>query len=67
MAIAPHTTLSITDRLCTLQCHKFPRFTCTTKTAHTLYDCLMNYLQKKEFVQCPTDMTRHTLEIVADL
>jgi hypothetical protein len=50
---------------CTMPCHKFPRFSCATKTAHSLYDWLMYYLQKKDYVQCPADMTRHTAEFVA--
>ena len=49
---------------CRLPCHKFPRFACATKTAYTLYDWLMYYLQKKDFVQCSTDMTRNTVEFV---
>jgi len=28
---------------------------------------LMYYLQKKDFVQCPVDMTRHTADFVAAL
>jgi len=55
------------DRWCTLPCHKFPRFACATKIAHSLYHWLMYYLQKTDFVQCPTDMTRHTAEFVAAL
>jgi len=43
---------------CTLPCHKFPRFACATKTGNFLCDWLMFYLQKKDFVQSPTDMTR---------
>jgi len=39
------------ERWCTLPCHKFPKFSCVTKTAHSLYDWLMYYLQKKDFVQ----------------
>ena len=52
---------------CTLPCHKFPRFSCVTKIAHSLYVCLMYYLQKKDSVQCPTDMARHTVDFVAAL
>jgi len=33
----------------TLPCHTFPKFSCATKTAHSLYDWLMYYLQKKDF------------------
>ena len=35
------------DRWCNLICQKFPKFACATKTAHSLYDWLMYYLQKK--------------------
>ena len=55
------------DLLCILSCHKFPKFACANKTAHSLYNWLMYYLQKKDFVQCPPNMTRHTAEIVAAL
>jgi hypothetical protein len=50
---------------CTMTCHKFPTFSCATKTTHSLYDWLIYYLQKKDYVQSPTDMTRHTAEFVA--
>jgi hypothetical protein len=40
---------------CTMPCHKLPKFACATKTAHSLYDWLMNYLQTKDYVQCPSD------------
>jgi len=55
------------ERWCTLPCHKIPKFFCETKTAHSLYDWLMYYLQKKDFVHCPADMTRHTADFVAAL
>ena len=55
------------DHWCTLPCHKFPRLASATKTAHFLYDWLMCYLQKKEFVQCRPDMTRHIAEFFAAL
>jgi len=55
------------ERWCTLPCHMFPKFSCATKTAHSLYGWLMYYLQKKDFVQCPANMTRHTADFVADL
>jgi len=54
-------------RWCTLPCHKFPRFSCATKTTHCLYDWLMHYLRNKEYVQCPTDMIRHSATFVAAL
>jgi len=53
------------DRWCTLHCHKFPTFACANKSARSIYDCLMYYLQNKNYVQCPPDMTRHTAEFVA--
>jgi len=53
------------EHCCTLPCHTFPKFSCATKTAHSLYELLMYYLQKKDFVQCPADMTRHTADFVA--
>jgi hypothetical protein len=52
---------------CTLPCYKFPKFSCATKTAHSLYDWLMYYLQKKDYVHCPADMSRHTTDFVAAL
>jgi len=55
------------DHCSTLSYQKFPKFACATKTAHSLYDLLMYYVQKKVFVQCPPDMTRHTADFVADV
>ena len=55
------------EHWCTLPCHRFPKYSCATKTANSLYDWLMYYLQKKDFVQCPADMTRHTADFVASL
>jgi len=55
------------ERWCTLSCHKFSKFSCASKTAHSLYEWLMYYLKKKNFIQCPTDMTRHTSDFVAAL
>ena len=55
------------ERWCTLPCHKFPKFSCATKTAHSLYDWLIYNLQKKDFVQLPSDMTRHNADFVAAL
>jgi hypothetical protein len=52
---------------CTLPCHKFPKFACATKTAHSLYDCMMHYLQTKDYVQCSSDMIRHTASSTAAL
>jgi hypothetical protein len=54
-------------RLYTLPSNKFPKYACATKTAHSLYDLLMYYLQKKYFIQCPPDMTRHTAHFVTAL
>jgi len=39
------------ERCCNLPCHKFPKYSCANKTAHSFYDCLIYYLQKKNFVQ----------------
>jgi len=55
------------DRWYTLPCHKLPKFASATKTAHYLYDWLMYYLQKKDFIQCPPDMTRRNADFVAAL
>ena len=50
---------------CNMPCHKFPKFACALKTAHSLYDWLMHYLQTIHFVNCPSDMTRHTASFVS--
>jgi len=55
------------EHWCTLPCHRFPKYPCATKKANSLYDWLMYYLQKKDFVQCPADITRHTADFVAAL
>ena len=55
------------ERWCTLTYHKFPNFSCATKTAHSLYDCLLYYLKNKDFVQCRADMTRYTADFFAAL
>jgi len=52
------------EHWCTLPCHRFPKYSCATKT---LYDWLKFYLQKEDFVLCATDMTRHTDDFVAAL
>jgi len=52
---------------CTMPCHKFPKFACATKTAHSLYDWLMHYLQKKDYVESTCDMSRHTAYFVSAL
>jgi len=51
---------------CTLPCHKFPKIACATKTAHSIYDWLMHYLQTKDYVQCPY-MSCHNASFVAAL
>jgi len=51
----------------TLPCLRSLRFSCATKTAHSLYDCLMYCLQKKNFAQHLPDKTRHSAEFVAAL
>jgi len=50
---------------CSLHCHKFANFDCATKTAHSLYDWLMYYLQTKSYVKCPKDMSRHSSKFVS--
>jgi len=54
-------------RWCALPCHKFPKFACADKTAHSLYDWSIYYLEGKDYVQCAADMTRHTAEFVTAL
>jgi len=53
------------DRCCTLP--QVSQILLCNQIAHSLYDLLMYYLQKKDYVQCPPDMTRHTAEFVAAL
>jgi len=60
----PHETLNL-KHWCTLPCHKFPKFACATKTAQSLYDWLIPYLQTKDYVQCPPEMTRRTFDFIA--
>ena len=55
------------ERWCNLPCHKFSKFSCATKTSHSLYGWLMYYLQKKVFVQFPADMKRYSADFVAAL
>ena len=63
-----HTAYSFSHKhWCTMSCHKFPKIACATKTAHSFYDSLMHYLQTKDYVQCPSDMSRHTASFVAAL
>jgi hypothetical protein len=52
---------------CTLPCHKFTKIACATKTAHSLYDWLMHYMQTKDYVQCPPDKARHPADFIASL
>ena len=52
---------------CTVPCHKFRKYACATKTAHSLYDWLMHYLQTKDYVRCPCDMTLHYATFIAAL
>jgi hypothetical protein len=52
---------------CTMPCQKFPKIACATETAHFFYDWLMHCLQTKDYVQCPSDMSRHTASFVAAL
>jgi len=51
----------------TKPCHKFPKIACATKTAHSFYLWLMQYQKTKDYVQCPSDMLRHTASFVAAL
>jgi len=48
-----------------MPCHKFPKIACASKTAHSFYDWLLHYLQTKDYVQCPSDMSRHIASFVA--
>jgi hypothetical protein len=52
-------------QMCTMPCHKFPIFAFATKTVHSLYDWLMHYLQTKDYVQCPSDVTRFTASFIS--
>jgi hypothetical protein len=52
---------------CTIPCNKFPKFACAFKTAHSLFDWLLHYLQTKDYVQCPSDTTRDTASFVSAL
>ena len=49
---------------CTMPCHKFPKIAWATKTAHYFYDWLMHYLQTKDYVECPSDMSRQTASFI---
>ena len=55
------------SKLLQLSCNKFPNVNCKTKTAHSLYDCLMYHFQTKSYVSCPRDKTRHTDKFVCYL
>ena len=33
-----------------LPCHRFPKFSCATKSSHSLYAWLMHHLQTKSYV-----------------
>jgi hypothetical protein len=57
----------IHNHWCALLCLKFPKIACATKFVHSFYDWLMHYLQTKDYVQCPADMSRHTASFVAAL
>jgi hypothetical protein len=52
---------------CTLPCHKFSKIACATTKAHSFSDWLIHYLQMKDYVQCPSDMSRHTASFAAGL
>ena len=63
----PPNRLFQSQKLVYIAMSQFPKFACATEIAHSLYDWLMYYPQKKDFVQCPPDMTRHSAEFVAAL
>ena len=50
---------------CTMPCPKFPKFAWAIKMAHCLYDWLMHYMQTKDYVKCPSDITRHTASFIS--
>jgi hypothetical protein len=50
---------------CGMSCHKFPDIRCAARNAHALYNWLMYHLQKKAYVRCPEDKTRHTAKFVS--
>ena len=52
---------------CTLPCHKFPKFVCATKTAHSFYDWQIHYLQTKDYVRCPPNMTCYSAVFISAL
>ena len=52
----------ISDVRCYLSCHKFPHLRCATKNAFAAHSWLVFYLQKKAYIVCPKDKTRHTAE-----
>jgi hypothetical protein len=49
---------------CTMPRNKFPKISCATKTAHSLFDWLIHHLQTKDYVQCPSNMSRHTASLL---
>ena len=50
---------------CTLPCHRHPKFSCATKSAHFLYAWLMYHLQTKSYVTCIPDMPTHTSQFIS--
>jgi hypothetical protein len=52
---------------CTCSATNSPKIACANKTAHSLYDWLMHYPQTKDYVHCPSDMSRHTASFVTGL
>ena len=50
---------------CILPCHSYNDISCATRNAHSFYKWLMYHFQKKSYVKCPKDMTRHTAMFVS--
>ena len=50
------------DVRCYLNCHKFPHLRCATKNAFAAHNLLLYHFQKKSYIICPKDKTRHTAE-----
>jgi hypothetical protein len=50
---------------CHIPCHKFPNVSCATKNAYSLYNWLTYHFQKRSYVRCPKDITRHTAMFVS--
>ena len=55
----------VPGKSCVLPCHKFPSFSCATRNATSYYEWLMYHFQKKSYVTCPIDKSRHTAMFVS--